>query len=162
MTATKLTKAQERYLYEIRQVGECVYNNRARKPLEALEAAGLITVDWDMRAQTKGGGIELVGRNVAKPTGHITIKLGLAPPKKPGSSNRIERNWTLIIARSNHNADHVALFATHADDPEGAQKVANEALPTWGLSPVVWEPVGHGFKAGPITIYQTKTAKENT
>jgi hypothetical protein len=62
-----LTKAQERYLAEIRAAGVKHYNNRARKPLEALEAAGLITVDWDMRAQTKGNGIELVGQNTARP-----------------------------------------------------------------------------------------------
>jgi hypothetical protein len=62
-----LTPAQRRYLEAIRQAGVKVYNDRARKPLEALEAAGLITVDWDMRAQTKGNGIELVGCNTARP-----------------------------------------------------------------------------------------------
>jgi hypothetical protein len=64
---TKLTKAQQRYLEEIRQAGVKTYNDRARRPLEALEQAGLITVEWDMRAQTKGNGIELVGHNTARP-----------------------------------------------------------------------------------------------
>lgn len=36
------------------------YNGIARRPIEALEAAGLVNVDWDMRPVSKGSGIELV------------------------------------------------------------------------------------------------------
>lgn len=56
----KLTAAQERYLAEIRRDGKRVYNGRARKPIKALEAAGLVDVDWDMRATAKGNGIQMV------------------------------------------------------------------------------------------------------
>lgn len=59
LTVSALTPAQERYLAEIRAAGTKVYNGRARKVIEALEAAGLVTVDWDRRAQAKGNGIEL-------------------------------------------------------------------------------------------------------
>lgn len=55
-----LTPAQQRYLAEIRAAGRKVYNGRARRPIKALETAGLVNVDWDMRAQAKGNGIELV------------------------------------------------------------------------------------------------------
>lgn len=60
MAHKPLTPAQERYLAEVRQAGRKVYNGRAQRPIRALEAAGLVDVDWDMRAQAKGNGIELV------------------------------------------------------------------------------------------------------
>lgn len=56
----KLTKAQERMLAEVRESGKRVYNGRARRTVKALEDAGLVNVDWDMRPQTKGNGMELV------------------------------------------------------------------------------------------------------
>jgi|KBSMisStaDraftv2_1062788.scaffolds.fasta_scaffold12756_7 hypothetical protein len=49
MNAT-LTPAQARYLAEIREAGAegRKYNGRARKVLDALEALGLIVVDYDL------------------------------------------------------------------------------------------------------------------
>jgi hypothetical protein len=68
-TITKtLTPAQERYLRRLLANGTQVFNDRARRPLEALEALGFVSVVWDQRAQSKGGGIELVGSNHATPT----------------------------------------------------------------------------------------------
>lgn len=43
-----MTPAQERYLREIRAAGERSYNGRARKPLEALRAAGLVEYDFTL------------------------------------------------------------------------------------------------------------------
>lgn len=45
---TKLTPAQQRLLDEVRAKGTVVKNGRARKPIEALEAAGLVVADWDL------------------------------------------------------------------------------------------------------------------
>lgn len=56
----KLTKAQSRMLDDVKASGVKVYNGRAARTVKALEDAGLVTVDWDMRAQSKGGGMELV------------------------------------------------------------------------------------------------------
>lgn len=61
----RLTAAQRRYLAEIRAEGRKVYNGRARKSIKALEAAGLVSVRWDMRPHVKGNGIELLW--------HITV-----------------------------------------------------------------------------------------
>jgi hypothetical protein len=55
---TKLTKAQQRYLDRVRSEGRLVLTGRARRPIEALENAGLVAVDWDMRLQAKGNGME--------------------------------------------------------------------------------------------------------
>lgn len=55
-----LTAAQERLLREINAAGVRVYGGRSLKPLQALEARGLIALDVDMRPQSKGNGIELV------------------------------------------------------------------------------------------------------
>jgi hypothetical protein len=41
-----------------RSRGSRTYNGRARKPIEALEAAGLVSVDWDMDLVTKGTGTQ--------------------------------------------------------------------------------------------------------
>lgn len=57
--AEDLTPAQKRILTEVMQSGVRVYNGRARGPIEALEKAGLVTVEWDMIPQSKGNGIEL-------------------------------------------------------------------------------------------------------
>ena len=43
-----LTPAQSRYLEEIRAAGMRRYNGRARRPLEALRAHGLIEYDFDL------------------------------------------------------------------------------------------------------------------
>lgn len=43
-----LTPAQSRYLREIQEAGERSYNGRARRPLEALRAAGLIEYDFEL------------------------------------------------------------------------------------------------------------------
>jgi hypothetical protein len=63
----ELTPAQRRYLEAIRAAGTKTYTGRARRPLKALEAAGLIVCEWDSIAQTKGNGIELVERITARP-----------------------------------------------------------------------------------------------
>jgi hypothetical protein len=55
---TKLTPAQQRYLDRVRLAGRLVLTGRARRPIEALENAGLVAVDWDMRFQAKGNGME--------------------------------------------------------------------------------------------------------
>lgn len=57
-----LTHAQKRVLAEVRVTGRRIYNGRARRPVEALEAAGLVSVDWDMVPHVKGNGIELTWR----------------------------------------------------------------------------------------------------
>ena len=49
-----LTKAQERYLAEIQAKPGRRYNGHARKPLEALHAAGLIRYEFDLRPQANG------------------------------------------------------------------------------------------------------------
>jgi hypothetical protein len=63
-----LTESQQRILDEVRRDGKRVYNGRAQKPIKALEQAGLVEVDWDMRAQSKGSGIELVWQITVTPT----------------------------------------------------------------------------------------------
>lgn len=67
-----LTPSQQRILVAIRMAGRegKVYNDRARRPLEALEAAGLIRVEWDYRPQVSGSGIELVGHHTCYPLGY--------------------------------------------------------------------------------------------
>ena len=63
-----LTPAQARILADVREHGQRIYNGRARTPIEALEAHGLVAVDWDMRPQVKGNGMELVWRITVRPT----------------------------------------------------------------------------------------------
>lgn len=43
----ELTEPQARLLDRVREEGKLVLNNRARRPLEKLEALGLVDVDWD-------------------------------------------------------------------------------------------------------------------
>ena len=50
-----LTPAQARILAAA-QEGPRTYNGRATKPIERLEALGLVTVDWDMILTAEGGG----------------------------------------------------------------------------------------------------------
>jgi hypothetical protein len=54
---TSLTAPQRRYLTEIAAApsGERCYNGRARRPLEALEAMGLIEVYWHPEGSQSGG-----------------------------------------------------------------------------------------------------------
>jgi hypothetical protein len=54
-----LTPAQQRYLAEIRAAGVKRYNGRARKPLEALRAAGLVEYDFELRPAGIGTMTEL-------------------------------------------------------------------------------------------------------
>lgn len=58
----ELTDAQQRILDEVRAAGAegRKYNGRVKRPIDALVAAGFVNADYDMRAQAKGGGIELV------------------------------------------------------------------------------------------------------
>ena len=69
-----LTDPQLRLLKAIRMRPQTL-NDRKVQPLRALERAGLIVVDWDMRPQTKGSGIELVGQNTA--CAKRTAKVGI-------------------------------------------------------------------------------------
>lgn len=62
-----MTPAQARMLSEVHAKGEKVYNGRARRTVEALEAAGYVTVERDSIPQSKGSGIELVERLTVKP-----------------------------------------------------------------------------------------------
>jgi hypothetical protein len=63
-----LTAPQRRYLAEIREAGTRTYNGRARRTLETLQDAGLIEVEYDQRAQSKGNGIELAERFICTAT----------------------------------------------------------------------------------------------
>lgn len=47
MSAQGLTASQGRILAAVRKDGPRVYTGRATKPIERLEALGLVTVDWD-------------------------------------------------------------------------------------------------------------------
>lgn len=49
-----LTSAQQRILDQVK-TGPHVYTGRARKPVEALEKLGLVTVDWDLVLHAIGG-----------------------------------------------------------------------------------------------------------
>jgi hypothetical protein len=69
------------------------------------------------------------------------MNIYLAPPRTPGSTNRKERNWTLVLPRP-WGTQHTALYGTHANDPEGAQAAANNEL----NHEYTWVPNGHGFK----------------
>jgi len=52
---TQLTPAQQRMLDRVRAEGPRTYNYRAASQITALEAAGLITADWDaVLDETKG------------------------------------------------------------------------------------------------------------
>jgi hypothetical protein len=62
-----LTASQQRILDEVRQAGERTYNGRARRPIEALEAVGLVDVSWDSVAHAKGSGIELTQSITVRP-----------------------------------------------------------------------------------------------
>ncbi len=65
--AAALTPAQRRILADVRAAGVKTYNGRARRQITALEAAGLVDVEWDMHPQPKGGGINLVWRITVRP-----------------------------------------------------------------------------------------------
>lgn len=60
-----LTDAQRRILVDVIRDGRRVYNGIARRPVKALEARGLVHVEWDHVAHAKGSGIDL--------TQHITV-----------------------------------------------------------------------------------------
>lgn len=54
-----LTPSQQE-IFDRAQVGPRQYNGRGKAPIKALQDFGLVDVVWDMRAQAKGNGIELV------------------------------------------------------------------------------------------------------
>jgi len=56
-----LTVAQARILAAVRE-GPRTYNGRAAKPIERLEALGLVTVEWDMDLIVKGNGTATLWR----------------------------------------------------------------------------------------------------
>lgn len=49
-----LTYAQEDLLEKVRRDGVRIFNGRARKTIEALEKAGLVTVEWDLDIRAGG------------------------------------------------------------------------------------------------------------
>lgn len=61
LTAAQLNLYQDVLADRVR-----VYNGRARTRVKALEAAGLVRVEWDMRPQAKGNGMELVEKIVVR------------------------------------------------------------------------------------------------
>lgn len=65
MTAATLTGPQKRYLLAIVEAGTKTYNGRARKPGEALEAAGLVSYEYDLIPHVIGRWTE---RYVVAPT----------------------------------------------------------------------------------------------
>jgi hypothetical protein len=66
----------------------------------------------------------------------------LGPPRKPGG-DRKDRNWVLVISRPGGISEHIHLYGTHANDPQGAQEAANRHLG----EDYTWEPRGTGFQA---------------
>lgn len=68
--------------------------------------------------------------------------ISLAPPRNPTGGAK-DRRWTLVVRHPGSIADHIGLFGSHAGDPEGAQKLANEYLG----QDYTWTPNGLGFKA---------------
>lgn len=81
VTDRKLTTAQERYLAEIRAVGERAYNGRARRPVEALAAAGLIEYDFALVPHAdSGGGIAFTERFTCRPVGSFERSVSGSTP----------------------------------------------------------------------------------
>ena len=62
-----MSASQRRILDEVRRDGVRVYNGRVRIPIKALEACGLVEVEWDHIERTKGNGIELAQRITVRP-----------------------------------------------------------------------------------------------
>ena len=60
----RLTPGQARNLAAVRERPR-IYNDRARGQLEALEAAGLVSVEWDYEPGMKGGGMYLRAHHTA-------------------------------------------------------------------------------------------------
>jgi hypothetical protein len=67
-----VTSAQAKLLEDVRAAGERVYNGRARRTIEALERAGLVTAKYDMQPHAKGS----VGFTL---TERITVRLTPKP-----------------------------------------------------------------------------------
>lgn len=62
-----LTGPQRRILADVRAAGSKVYNGRAFKPLEALEARGLVEVDWDIVPAHNQHGLSTMWRLTVTP-----------------------------------------------------------------------------------------------
>lgn len=62
-----LTAPQGRILADVRRDGQKTYNARARRPIERLEALGLVLVDWDVDLAVKGSGTYLRWRITVRP-----------------------------------------------------------------------------------------------
>lgn len=58
MSATRLTPAQREMLAEVRESGRRIYNGRARRTVQALEAAGLVKVEYDLNPHRNGSWTE--------------------------------------------------------------------------------------------------------
>lgn len=59
--SASLTPAQTRLLARV-QERPLIFNGRATRTIKALEAAGLVTADWDTDDQVKGSGLEITQR----------------------------------------------------------------------------------------------------
>jgi hypothetical protein len=65
-----VTEAQERILAAVNEAGSCSFDGRSSRSIEALEAAGLITVDWDGHRDRDGSAWQIkVHSRLAHPRG---------------------------------------------------------------------------------------------
>lgn len=55
------------------------------------------------------------------------VAIYLAPPRNPQGTNRKDRNWTLVVSRTNI-VDYHDLAGTSVVDPEAAKHIANGIL----------------------------------
>lgn len=62
-----LTPAQERVLQKVREKGVLQLNGLASRTVRALEAAGHITVEFDLVPHAKGGGLTFTSRYTIRP-----------------------------------------------------------------------------------------------
>jgi len=71
MSTKPLTKPQEALLSRVRAAGVLVQNGRARRTVEALERAGLVTVEYDQVAHATGNGISISERFTMRPVSKV-------------------------------------------------------------------------------------------
>ena len=69
MAARKLTGPQRELLARVEATGEVRQNGRARRTVEALEAAGLIEYDYDLVPHADGCGISFTELFIIRPKG---------------------------------------------------------------------------------------------
>lgn len=133
-----LTPPQARILAQVREHGRRIYNGRARRPVERLEALGLVSVDWDMRPQTKGNGIELVYAITVRPAAMTPAGSGFAegqpyyeiyPASGPDAFSTKRNPTCAALGTAEHNAreysrDGRAYVVEHIDAEARRSKVS--------------------------------------